>query len=78
MPTMAKDRPKRVRISKSKPKTKWAGELRTLRDRRQLTQEDAAKRSGVPLSTWIAWENGVHVPSRLTQKYLRESVFPKL
>ena len=77
MVSMAKERSKRVRIPKSKPKTKWAGELRVVREQHQLTQDEAAAKAGIPASTWIAWENGVHVPSKLTQQYLRETVFAK-
>lgn len=76
MAVMAKEQPKRVRIPTSRPKTKWAGQLRAIRKRLQLTQEDAAAKAGVSTSTWISWENGVHVPSALTQRYLLESVFP--
>lgn len=76
MVSMAKE-PKRIRISKSKPKTKWAAVLRALRERLRLTQEDAAERFGIPPSTWVAWENGTRKPLVFTQKYLQESVFPK-
>lgn len=55
----------------------WAAKLRALRVQRKLTQQEAADLAGLPVRTWISWENEQHVP----RDFVRQSLirlFPEL
>ena len=58
-------------------KEEWAAALKRLRVKTGYTQKEASSLCGVPLTTWIAWENQRGVPSRLAQIALR-NIFPDL
>ena len=55
----------------------WAARLKSLRARLGISQREAAERAGLPLRTWISWENRQHVPPALSVRLL-ESIFPDL
>lgn len=56
-------------------KTRWPAKLRALRKRLELTQAQAAERTGVATRTWIAWENAQRTPGRLALRLLK-TAFP--
>lgn len=45
--------------------------VRSLRERMKLTQEEFAKRFGLPLGTVRDWEQGAHRPDRAAQVLLK-------
>lgn len=45
-------------------------DLKRLRDRRNLSQEDAGRLVGVGRTTWSDWERGSEYPSRLARRAL--------
>jgi len=51
-------------------------DIKTIRLRLGLTQEDVARRLGLALSTVSKWEQGVTSPSRLAQEKI-ERIFGK-
>ncbi len=60
-----------------KAKTPLAKKLIALRVKHDLSQVDAAKKSGVSARTWIAWENDQRVPGNLALQLIRKA-FPDL
>ena len=64
-----------------KRKTGLAKKLQSMRHARGLTQVQAAEKIGVPLRTWISWENpctgGTLNPSAAAMRLLRDT-FPEL
>jgi transcriptional regulator with XRE-family HTH domain len=66
----------------SKPSEKptarqWAARLKRLREMRGLTQRQAADLAGLPMRTWISWENRQHVPNEFVRAALAK-IFPEL
>lgn len=64
MPSMAKKRKKR------RPSAWTAKQVRALRERLDLTQEEAAAKVGVTRRQWAAWEGGESTPSGPAAKLL--------
>ena len=62
MAAMAKE-PKKPKLSKPPPSYTPA-QLRTLRERLDLTQEQAAAKVGVSRRTWAGWEGGEVKPPK--------------
>lgn len=54
--------------------TFFSGQLRDLRKEAGMTQEDLAKKSGLPQSHISRLENGMHSPSSTTIKKLAEAI----
>ena len=59
-----------------KKKTPFARKLIAFRESRELTQREAAEKIGVPIRTWIGWENGKK-PSSMSFRLLTMT-FPEL
>lgn len=57
-------------MEKKKPKTAWAKKLQALRDRKQLSQPDAAAHLDIPVSTLRGWEQGRHTPPPYVQRFI--------
>ncbi len=67
---------KRIRPGgKSKGGNPWRERLRAIRRKygsegKMLTQAEAAERLGVSVHTWVSWENGRTVPSKMAVRLL--------
>lgn len=55
-----------------KTESPWPAILRKLRAERGWTQAETAELAGVPLRTFIAWENAQYKPRKLTASRLRK------
>jgi DNA-binding transcriptional regulator YiaG len=57
------------------PANPWPARLKALRERLDLTQAEAAEKTGVATRTWISWEHGHRKPSGPARRLLRQT-FP--
>jgi DNA-binding XRE family transcriptional regulator len=64
-------------MAKKRKHNQWALKLKAMRLQRDVTQRQAAETAGIPLRTWIAWENSQQVPSEFVRKQLA-SIFLEL
>ncbi len=58
-------------MAKKKPAGTWRQRLKRVREDLGITQVEAAERLGVPVRTWIGWENNQRNPSRTAQALLK-------
>jgi transcriptional regulator with XRE-family HTH domain len=75
MSVMAK--PKRISDPGKPTRAQWSVKLKDLRTKRGLSQHQAADLAGLPVRTWISWENRQHVPSKFVRQSLAK-IFPEL
>lgn len=55
----------------------WAERFKAWRKNLDITQAEAADKLGVPLRTFISWENSHRTPGKMAQKFIKLT-FPKI
>lgn len=59
---------RKIRADIRKNMSDWAKQLRAIRARLDITQEQAATKLGISVHTLIGWENSTRIPSEFVQK----------